>query len=64
MDQRESICSIKTPTMVIAGAHYPLTPPLAAGFPIVRIVSAQCVELNAGRLSNLEASDDFIHALL
>jgi hypothetical protein len=55
MDQRESICSIKILKMVIARAHYPLTPPLAARFLTVRIVSAQYVELIARHLSNLEA---------
>jgi 3-oxoadipate enol-lactonase len=63
-DQRESISSIRIPTMVITGAHDPVTTTLDARFLTERISGAQYAELNAAHLSNVEASHEFNQALV
>lgn len=58
-DLREAISSIRIPTLVIAGAKDPATPPASGRFIAERIPGAQYVELPAAHLSNIEAPERF-----
>jgi len=58
-DCREQLGKIRTPTLVIAGAHDPATPPDGGRFLAQQIPGARYVELNAAHLSNIEAQDRF-----
>jgi len=58
-DFREQLNKIRTPTLVIAGAHDPATPPDGGRFLAQQIPGARFVELNAAHLSNIEAQDQF-----
>jgi 3-oxoadipate enol-lactonase len=58
-DCREKLGGIPTPTLVIAGAHDPATPPADGRFVAEKIPAARYVELNAAHLSNLEDRDRF-----
>jgi 3-oxoadipate enol-lactonase len=62
-DFREQLGRIRVPTMVIAGAHDPATPPADGRFLAQHIPGAQYVELNAAHLSNLEDQDRFTNEL-
>jgi 3-oxoadipate enol-lactonase len=53
-DCREQLDKIRTPTLVIAGAHDPATPPADGRFLAQQIPGAQYAELNAAHLSNIE----------
>jgi len=64
MDQRETISRITTPTLVIAGAKDPVTPPADARFIAEHIPGARYAELDAAHLSNIEAAGAFTDALL
>jgi 3-oxoadipate enol-lactonase len=58
-DEREGIAKIRVPTLVIAGAHDPSTPPEQGRFIASKIPGARYVELNAAHLSNIEDCDRF-----
>jgi len=53
-DERERIAAIRTPTLVICGAHDPATTPADARFLADHIAGARLAELNAAHLSNIE----------
>lgn len=58
-DLRESIKTIKTPTLVVAGRHDPVTTPADADFIAERIGNATRIDLDASHLSNIEADNAF-----
>jgi 3-oxoadipate enol-lactonase len=58
-DCREKLSGIQTPTLVIAGAHDPATPPADGRFVAEKIPGARYVELEAAHLSNIEDRDRF-----
>jgi 3-oxoadipate enol-lactonase len=58
-DQVNSISSIRLPTMVIAGAHDPVTTPADARAIVGRISGSHYAELQAAHLSNIEAAPEF-----
>jgi 3-oxoadipate enol-lactonase len=58
-DFREKLTGIQTPTLVIAGAHDPATPPAEGRFAAEKIPGARYVELDAAHLSNIEDRDRF-----
>ena len=58
-DYREQVGAIRTPTLVISGAHDPATPPADGRFLAQQIPGARYAELNAAHLSNIEAQDRF-----
>ena len=58
-DCREKLSAIRTPTLVIVGAHDPATPPADGRFLAQQIPGARYVELNAAHLSNIEAENHF-----
>ena len=62
-DCREQLNKIRTPTLVIAGAHDPATPPEGGRFLAQQIPGARFVELDAAHLSNIEAQDQFNNEL-
>jgi 3-oxoadipate enol-lactonase len=64
MDQRESIASIRAPTLVVVGSRDPATPPEHGRAIAVRIRGARVVELPAAHLSNVEAAEGFTAAVL
>lgn len=63
-DLREAISAIRVPTLVIAGAKDPATPPAEGHFLADRIVGAQYAELETAHLANLEAPDSFTSTLI
>jgi 3-oxoadipate enol-lactonase len=63
-DLRDDIQRIQAPLLAIAGRHDPVTTPADAQFIAERVAGAQCVELDASHLSNVEASDAFTKAVL
>lgn len=64
MDQREAISSINVPTLVIAGAQDPATPPADGQFLAGKIRGARYVELPTAHLSNVEAAAQFSSEVL
>lgn len=64
MDQRDAISAIRVPTLVIAGARDPATPPAESRSLAERIPGAQFAELPAAHLSNLEAPEQFSSELI
>jgi 3-oxoadipate enol-lactonase len=58
-DFREQLSQIRLPTLVIAGAHDPATPPADGRFLAQQIPGAKYVELNAAHLSNIEDQGRF-----
>jgi 3-oxoadipate enol-lactonase len=58
-DYREKLSAIQTPTLVIAGAHDPATPPADGRFVAEKIPGARYVELDAAHLSNIEDGERF-----
>jgi 3-oxoadipate enol-lactonase len=52
-DVRNELPSIKVPTLVIAGAHDPATPPADGRYLADKITGARYAELNAAHLSNI-----------
>ncbi len=64
MDQRDAIGAISRPTLVIAGAQDVSTPP-ADGRRMAQVIPrAGFVEVDAGHISNVEASGEFTAAAL
>lgn len=64
MDQREAICGITNPTLVIIGAKDPATTPEAGALITDAIKGSQSVTLDAAHLSNLEQPDTFTKAVV
>ena len=62
-DLRESIRAIRTPTVVITGAHDPTTPPADGRFLAERIPGARYAELDAAHLCNVEDQAGFASEL-
>ena len=58
-DFGEQLGEIRKPTLVIAGAHDPATPPADGRFLEQHISGARYAELNAAHVSNIEAQDGF-----
>jgi len=58
-DFREQLGKIGKPTLVIAGAHDPATPPADGRFLAQHIPGARYAELNAAHLSNIEDQERF-----
>jgi 3-oxoadipate enol-lactonase len=58
-DCREQLSKIRTPALVISGAHDPATPPADGRFLAQQIPAARYVELSAAHLSNIQAQDQF-----
>lgn len=58
-DSLSFLSQIRVPTLVIAGAHDPATPPSDGRFLAEHIPGARYVELNAAHLSNIEDRDRF-----
>ena len=63
-DLREQVAAITAPTLVITGAHDPVTPPAAAAELGARIPHARVVTLEAAHLSNVERPTAFTSAVL
>jgi 3-oxoadipate enol-lactonase len=63
-DFRENLNKIRTPTLVISGAHDPATTPTDGQFLADHIAGARYVELNGAHLSNIEDSDRFTREVL
>lgn len=64
MDHRASVGRIGAPTLVVSGAADPSTPPAEGRFLAERIPGARHVELDAAHLSNVEAPQAFLDAVL
>jgi 3-oxoadipate enol-lactonase len=64
MDQRETISRITAPTLVITGAKDPVTTPPDARYIVERVAGAQCAELDAAHISNIEAAERFTQVLV
>jgi len=62
-DARESVASIRTPTLVIGGAKDPATPPSGTRALAENIPGARYVELDCSHLSNIEAQERFTNEL-
>ena len=62
-DCREQLGKIRVPTLVIAGAHDPATPPADGRFISQTIPGARYAELDAAHLSNIEAQKQFTDEL-
>jgi 3-oxoadipate enol-lactonase len=58
-DAREMLGGIRTPTLVLAGAHDPATTATEGRWIADQIRGSKYVELDAAHLSNIEARDDF-----
>lgn len=63
-DARETVASIKVPTLVIAGTHDPATTPEDGRFLATNIQGARYVELDAAHLSNIEQHERFTAEVL
>ncbi|WP_211463357.1 3-oxoadipate enol-lactonase [Collimonas silvisoli] len=63
-DLRSEIAAIKTPSLLIAGLHDPVTTTADARFMQDAIAGARYAELDASHLSNIEARADFNRLLL
>lgn len=59
MDARDSVERIQVPTLVISGAHDPVTSPQEGRAMAERIPGAEYKELAAAHLSNVEAAEAF-----
>lgn len=62
-DFREQLNKIRTPTLVISGAHDPATTPADGQFLANHIPCARYVELNGAHLSEIEDADRFTREL-
>ena len=62
--QHDSLARVRNPTLVIAGAEDPATPPAAGRAVAERIKGAKYVELPAAHLSNIEQAGRFTTALM
>ena len=64
MDQRPTTARITSPTLVIAGALDPATPPSTATALAAELKAPKLVTLEAAHLSNLEQPESFTRAVL
>lgn len=64
MDQRWGLRTIKTPTLVIVGAHDPSTTPAAGEAIRTTIPGAQMASIDAAHMSNMEQPAAFADAVL
>ena len=64
MDARETIASIRIPTLIISGAHDPVTTPDDGRFMAEKIAGSVYKELPAAHLSNIEAAEAFTMEVL
>ncbi|HKE45315.1 MAG TPA: 3-oxoadipate enol-lactonase [Steroidobacteraceae bacterium] len=64
MDQREALSAIRVPTLVIAGARDPATPPEQAEQIQQRIAGARLTVLDAAHLTNVECAPEFTATVL
>jgi 3-oxoadipate enol-lactonase len=62
-DFRDAIASIRTPVLVISGAHDVATPPADALYLAQRIAGSRSLTLDTAHLSNIESSREFSEAL-
>jgi 3-oxoadipate enol-lactonase len=58
-DSRAKLATIRTPTLVMAGAHDPATPPADGRFIADHIPGARYLELDSAHISNVEQRDRF-----
>ncbi|HKW65240.1 MAG TPA: 3-oxoadipate enol-lactonase [Candidatus Acidoferrum sp.] len=63
-DIREKLTTIRTPTLIISGAHDPATTPADGQFLASHIPRALYVELNGAHLCNIEDADRFTREVL
>lgn len=63
MDQRDALSQIHVPTLVVAGASDPVTPPADGRFVAEQIPNAKYVEVPAAHLSSVEAAQSFNEAV-
>lgn len=63
-DLRESLRSIRTPTLVISGTHDPATTPADGRFTAEQIPGARYAELDAAHMSNVERQKEFTNVVL
>jgi len=64
MNQHDRLGGIGNPTLVIAGASDPATPPAAGKAVAERIKGAKYVELPAAHLANVELGDGYTKVVL
>jgi 3-oxoadipate enol-lactonase len=64
MDMRRTITLITAPTLVIAGQYDTMTLPSHSELIAATVPGAKLISLPVVHLSNLEASDAFINAVL
>jgi 3-oxoadipate enol-lactonase len=64
MDQRETISTIRVPTLVISGTKDPVIPLGESHFISEQIPGAHSADLEAAHLSNIEASEKFNTAII
>lgn len=62
-DFRKTLSTIQVPTLVIAGAYDPVTPPTDGQFLADHVPGARYAELAAAHLSNIEDQDHFTAAV-
>jgi len=63
MDQRSTVSKITVPTLVVVGAHDPVTTRADGQFLVEKIRDARYVELDAAHLSNIEDAQHFSTAV-
>lgn len=63
-DLRDSVASVRVPTLVITGAHDSATPPSDGRWLAERIAGANHVELRTAHLGNVEAESAFNHSVV
>jgi len=63
-DERQSLASVKIPSLIVAGKHDPAIPLADAQYVVEHIPGAHYAELNAAHLSNIEAKEEFNQAVL
>jgi 3-oxoadipate enol-lactonase len=63
-DLRQDIARIQLPTLVVCGAHDPVTTPADARYIVEQVKGARYVELDASHLSNVEAAEAFNDAVV
>jgi 3-oxoadipate enol-lactonase len=59
VDARQSLANVGVPSLVLTGAHDPVTPPTEAHYLVSNIPGAHYAELPAAHLSNIEAPEGF-----
>ena len=59
VDARPYLTNVGVPSLVLAGAHDPVTPPSEAQYLVSQIPGSRYAEVAAAHLSNIEARDDF-----